>query len=87
MSHAFSLIIRGRIDEALSFNEYSLRLFLFFALQLPLRVFLSLTWLRIQGIKDRNRLVVADTVISSGMFLLAFFPLIRYVAGMAVTIF
>ena len=34
LSHAFSLIIRGRIDEALLLNSASLRVFLFFALQL-----------------------------------------------------
>ncbi len=37
ISHAFSLIIRGRTDEALLLNSASLRVFLFFALQLVMR--------------------------------------------------
>lgn len=75
MSHAFSLIVRGRIDEALEWNSQSVRIFLFFALQLVMRIVLgavSLTTVR--GLKQ---IFVADAAISSVMVLVAFFPFLR----------
>lgn len=48
LSHAFSLIVRGRIDEALEWNSFSLRVFLFFALQLLMRAALG-TWTLLGG--------------------------------------
>ncbi|MCK7541036.1 MAG: DUF2752 domain-containing protein [Marinilabiliales bacterium] len=41
LSHAFSLIVRGRVDEALQWNSHSMRVFLFFALQLIMRIALG----------------------------------------------
>jgi len=32
LSHSFSLIVRGRIEEAYKWNHYGMRIFLFFAL-------------------------------------------------------
>jgi len=48
LSHAFSLIIRGRISEALEWNGNSLRVFLFFAIQLLMRVGLG-AWTLVAG--------------------------------------
>jgi hypothetical protein len=75
LSHAFSLIVRGRIDEALLLNSASVRVFLFFALQLFMRV----------GIGARNLLTGrwlkqtarADALVSSVMALYAFYPFLR----------
>jgi Mn2+/Fe2+ NRAMP family transporter len=75
LSHAFSLIIRGRTDEALLLNSSSLRVFLFFALQLFIRL----------GIGTRNLMTSrwlkqtawADALISSAMALYAFYPFLR----------
>ncbi|MFO7575478.1 MAG: DUF2752 domain-containing protein [Bacteroidales bacterium] len=78
LSHAFSLIVRGRLAEALDWNLYSLRMFLFFALQLVMRVGLSLWYLKIPDRAIRNNLVVADTVVTSLMFILAFWPMLRF---------
>lgn len=75
LSHAFSLIARGRIDEALQWNSQSVRVFLFFALQLVMRVALgarvlfTAKWLR--------QIAIADAVVSSVMALAAFFPFLR----------
>lgn len=75
LSHAFSLIIRGRIDEALLLNSASLRVFLFFALQLFMRLGLGVRnlltgrWLK--------QIAWADTLVSSLMALYAFYPFLR----------
>jgi len=47
LSHAFSLIVRGRVAEALEWNSASLRVFLFFAVQLVMRAGLGV-WI-LQG--------------------------------------
>jgi len=78
LSHAFSLIVRGRPAEAHEWNSYSLRIFLFFFLQLVMRVGLSLWYNMIPEPAMRNNLVAADTVVTSAMFILAFWPLLRF---------
>lgn len=77
MSHSFSYLIRGDLDSALLWNGYSLRLFIFFAGALLLRIVLTIYWM---GMSDerRKRLVIADITISSIMFLLTFYPYFRY---------
>ena len=42
LSHSFSLIVRGRIAEAYQWNPYGMRIFLFFAAQLVLRIVFSI---------------------------------------------
>ena len=75
LSHAFSLIIRGRIDEALQLNSASLRVFLFFALQLVLRIVLGARSLvTVRWLKQITR---GDTLISSVMTLYAFYPFLH----------
>ena len=48
LSHAFSLIVRGRISEAMEWNSTSLRVFLFFAVQLVMRAGLG-AWTLLAG--------------------------------------
>ncbi len=48
LSHAFSLIVRGRISEAMEWNSVSLRVFLFFAVQLVMRAGLG-AWTLLAG--------------------------------------
>ncbi len=75
LSHAFSLIVRGRIDEALQWNSQSMRVFLFFALQLVMRIALGTRML----VTDRalRQIAITDAAVSSAMALLAFFPFLR----------
>ncbi len=75
LSHAFSLIVRGRIDEALQWNTASTGVFLFFALQLAMRIAIGS---RIYY-TDRHlhKISVADATVSSLMALAAFFPFLR----------
>ena len=75
LSHSFSLILRGRIDEAYQWNEYGMRIFLFFFAQLGMRVAFSLFYTL--DSQNRKQLVIFDIFGSVLIFLLAFWPLIR----------
>jgi hypothetical protein len=72
LSHSFSLIVRGRIDEAYQWNIYGMRVFLFFASQLLLRVVFSIMYLRY--VSTRKQLIIIDSIGSGIIFLIAFFP-------------
>jgi len=74
LSHSFSLIVRGRIDEAYQWNRYGMRIFLFFASQLILRVMFSIFYLKYQ--QTRQQLIIFDCVGSGVIFLFSFWPFI-----------
>ncbi|MRR18580.1 DUF2752 domain-containing protein [bacterium] len=75
LSHAFSLIVRGRIDEALQWNSQSIRVFLFFVVQFFMRIGLGAwTIVTARGLKQ---ITVADATVSSAMTLVAFYPFMR----------
>jgi hypothetical protein len=80
MSHSFSLILQGRIDEAIEWNRFSVRVFLFFFLQLILRVLFSIRYLKEQTIAMRNAIVTSDIVVTVVMFFLAFLPFLKFLA-------
>jgi len=75
LSHAFSLIVRGRIDEALEWNTYQWGCFIFFAVQLLMRTGLAVTGLT--GIHDLRRIAVTDAAVSAVMALAAFYPFLK----------
>ena len=75
LSHAFSLIVRGRIDEALEWNTYSMRVFIFFAVQLLMRTGLAIAALNSK--ERQGKIAVTDAVVSSVMTLTAFYPFLR----------
>jgi len=74
LSHSFSLIVRGRIDEAYQWNIYGMRLFLFFASQLILRIAFSILYLRYPD--TRKQLIITDCIGSGLIFLISFWPFI-----------
>jgi hypothetical protein len=74
ISHSFSLILRGRIAEAYDWNPYGLRVFLFFAAQLLMRVVFSFFYL--SG-RNREELILYDITGSIIIFLISFYPFIR----------
>ena len=74
LSHSFSLIVRGRINEAYRWNLYGIRIFLFFASQLILRVAFSVFYLK--NPDTRKQLIVFDCIGSGLIFLLSFWPFI-----------
>jgi len=75
LSHSFSLIVRGRIDEAYKWNVYGIQVFLFFFLQLILRVSFSIFF--INDKKNRQQLILFDVIGSIIIFLLVFYPFLR----------
>jgi hypothetical protein len=77
LSHAFSLIVRGRLTEALEWNSYSIRVFIFFAVQLVMRAALAVTSLKAGG--NIRPVTVADAIVSSVMTLLTFYPFMKMV--------
>jgi hypothetical protein len=74
LSHSFSLIVRGRIDEAFRWNLYGMRVFLFFASQLILRVAFSIFYLKYHD--TRKQLIIIDSIGSGLVFLISFWPFI-----------
>jgi hypothetical protein len=74
LSHSFSLIVRGRFSEAYQWNLNGMRVFLFFASQLILRVAFSVFYIRYQA--TRKQLIIVDSVGSALIFLIAFWPFI-----------
>jgi hypothetical protein len=74
LSHSFSLIVRGRIAEAYKWNQNGMRVFLFFASQLLMRVLFSVFYLKNQ--ETRKQLIITDCIGSGLLFLIAFWPFI-----------
>jgi hypothetical protein len=74
LSHSFSLILRGKIDEAYQWNLYGMRVFLFFASQLILRVAFSIFYLRYP--RTSRQLIIIDCIGSGLIFLISFWPFI-----------
>jgi hypothetical protein len=77
ISHSFSLILRGKVDEAYQWNRYGMRVFLFFAGQLILRIIFS--WLYTRYATTRKQLILFDIVGSSVLFLVTFLPFLTYI--------
>lgn len=75
LSHSFSLIIRGRIEEAYQWNLYGMRVFLFFVSQLLMRIFFSVFYQKNEN--SRNWLIWYDIAGSILIFAIAFYPFFR----------
>jgi hypothetical protein len=75
LSHSFSMIIRGRFEEAYQWNIYGIRVFLFFLSQLLMRVIFSVYFLK--DAYNRKWLIKFDIVGSALIFAIAFYPFFR----------
>lgn len=75
LSHSFSLIVRGRIDEAYEWNIYGMRVFIFFISQLIMRIVFSLYYLRYAN--TRRQLIIIDSFGSGMIFLITFWPFLE----------
>jgi len=75
LSHSFSLILRGRINDAYMWNENGLRVFIFFAAQFLFRIFFS--WYYIKNQDSQRQLISLDISGSIVIFLIAFMPFIE----------
>lgn len=76
LSSSFSEIVRGNLDEALTLNPHSIRIFAFFLIQLLTRILVSITveanWIK------QNRVIIIDIFFSILLFGICFAPLIEY---------
>ena len=79
LSHSFSLIVRGRLDEAYRWNVYGFRIFLFFISELVLRIVFSFFYIKYPS--TQRQLVILDSVGSGLIFLVAFWPFIANIIG------
>ena len=74
LSHSFSLILRGRIDEAYQWNKNGMRVFIFFVSQFFMRILFSRFY--IKNPDSRRQLILLDITGSILIFLIAFMPFI-----------
>ena len=77
LSHSFSLILRGRISEAYEWNQYGMRVFVFFAAQLLMRILFSRIYFSHSSI--RIQLIRFDIIGPSVIFLAAFMPFLIWI--------
>jgi len=77
LSHSFSLIMKGRFSEAYRWNSNGLRVFIFFAGQLIMRIVFSMLYLKHP--ETFRQLILYDTVASLTIFMIAFMPFIRWI--------
>jgi hypothetical protein len=75
LSHSFSLIVRGRIHEAYEWNIFGMRVFLFFILQLALRIGFSIYYIKFQD--SGKQLIILDSISSGLIFLFTFWPFLE----------
>jgi len=81
LSHSFSLIVRGKPAEAYRWNPYGMRIFLFFAAQMVLRIAFSIFYLKYPD--TRKQLIIIDCAGSGIIFFLSFWPFIgSIISGM-----
>ena len=74
ISHSFSLIVRGEIDEAYKWNRYGMRIFIFFVSQFLMRIVFSVIYQKNSLL--RSQIIKMDIAGSAIIFLIAFFPFI-----------
>lgn len=79
LSHSFSLILRGRLGEAYQWNIYGMRVFLFFVLQLVIRVVYSIFYLTFPA--TRKQLIITDSVGTGLIFIISFWPYLVRIAS------
>jgi len=77
LSHSFSLILQGRISEAYRWNSNGMRVFIFFAAQLVMRIVFSVYYLKHP--ETARQLIVYDAIASLTLFLIAFIPFIKWI--------
>lgn len=73
LSRSFSSIVRLNFNDAGNYNQYGLQLFTFFLIQLFLRLFFLFSYNKYEDLGQKN-IVIIDSVISGGLFILFFMP-------------
>jgi hypothetical protein len=73
LSRSFTAIMHFRFAEAKAYNPYGIRVFLFFFIQLFMR--LTGFWLACRSPFLNRKLFTADAILSSGLFVFTCWPL------------
>ena len=76
LSRGFSSIVRWKFDEAQNYNPLSLRIFMFFLIQLFLRIFFVF-YSRNSAKSTLKYIIIPDCIISGVLFLVFFEPFWR----------
>lgn len=74
LSRSFSEIVRFKFESAKSYNKFGIKIFLFFLIQLFLRFITSL--FLYYKMLTQKRLVILDSIVSSGLYLYCFWGII-----------
>lgn len=74
LSRSFSEIVRFKFESAKSYNKFGIKIFLFFLIQLFLRIITSIS-LRYKLLRQKQ-LVIADSIVSFGLYLFCFWEMI-----------
>lgn len=82
LSRGFSSVIRFQFDRAREYNPHSVKLFLFFGIQLAMRIFLMLNYSALIEKIGIQESVIIDSIISGVLFLLFFEPFWREMISM-----
>lgn len=77
LSHSFSLIMKGKISEAYKWNSNGMRVFIFFAAQLVMRIVFLVFYLKHP--QTVRQLIIYDTIASLTLFLITFMPFIKWI--------
>lgn len=75
ISRGFSEVIRFHFKEAQNYNKNSLPVFIFFASQLILRIFLSIFYIKF--LSAGKKIIISDAIVSVVLFLICFQNLIQ----------
>lgn len=74
LSRSFSEIVRFKFESAKSYNQYGIRIFMFFFLQFLLRIISSVI-LQFKVLKQRQHIFI-DSLLSVGLYIYCFWNLI-----------
>jgi hypothetical protein len=77
LSHSLSLILRGKISEAYNWNIYGLRVFIFFAGQLLMRIVFSIFFIKYPD--SNKQLITYDVAVSIMLLIVSFLPFMEWI--------
>ncbi|WP_083195773.1 DUF2752 domain-containing protein [Flavobacterium piscis] len=72
LTRAFAQILRLNFSEAIVYNPYSIKIFLFFLIQLFIRLFIN----KIVRISTFKRIIICDILLSAVLFVFSFYNLV-----------
>ena len=74
LSRSFSELVRFKFERAKSYNKYGIKVFLFFLIQLLIRLLVSITYYKKN--LHTNLLIIFDSIIAIGLYLYCFWGII-----------